>query len=515
MLTTREPSASQMQQPLLGQVGLYEIDTEIGRSSSAAVYRALNTSLQYSVALKVLRSGFAHNRAVSRYFIAEGQDGMRLIHPNIVRVYDAGQNDGVAFIAQSLVAGVTLAQQLERQVKPFSLEEAIPLLEEIAKGLEYAHGQGHVHANLKPSNIFLTQRGRVLISDFRVANPAGILRPPDFPMGTPAYFSPEQQRSELILTTATDIYALGLIAFQMLTGQLPYSSDDSTYASPQVHAGMLTALRRTDVAVRRELVLIFNRTFSANASERFPSASALVQAMAGATQQRLETLHLFNSTNSVKSENGHGDVGANGFGREGFKTNGVHSAPDHSSVANHQDAPAVHRRQSVAQSDMTTALVLHRPAALVLASSMPKLLPRLTKVQKQEQRDLSWFALGAGVILMSMIVLGVMNTTTHLLAAETFTRPDALEPAVASSLLYIWLTTLAGWLRALHIIDFISPFPGLIVSGVLVALLFQKEFLRDYAGPQRARWWRILNYSIPPLTILFFALLTLQILALL
>ena len=104
-----------MQQPQLGQIGLYEIDNEIGRSSSAVVYRALNTSLQYPVALKVLRSGFAHNRAVARYFIAEGQDGMRLIHPNIVRVYDAGQSDEVAFIAQSLVEGMTLAQQMERQ----------------------------------------------------------------------------------------------------------------------------------------------------------------------------------------------------------------------------------------------------------------------------------------------------------------------------------------------------------------------------------------------------------------
>ena len=190
-------------------------------------------------------------------------------------------------------------------------------------------------------------------------------------------------------------------------------------------------LRNIDALIRRELVRILNRTLAQTASERFPSASAFVQALAGATQNRADTLRLFSPTVAQTEELHSTEAAENGFvttgfERNGFEKNGMYSGQAPLMLPQVQTAFARNGHAPPMVPGVTTALILHRPAPLALASSLPKLKSQLTMVQKREQRDLSWFAFGSGAILMTMLVLGVMNTTMHLSSVEM--SSSALTP---------------------------------------------------------------------------------------
>ena len=207
------------------RLGQYEILGQLGRGGMATVYRAYQPTLEREVALKVLPEDLVGQPGFKARFHREAVAVARLKHPNILSVYDHGEQDGVTYIVSELVEGGTLAERLGA---PIQLEYCIRILRPIADALDYAHGEGVVHRDVKPSNILLDRRGAPILADFglaRVAENAGDerLTQTGALLGTPTYMAPEQCTGREAGPPA-DVYALAVIAFEMITGRVPFSA---------------------------------------------------------------------------------------------------------------------------------------------------------------------------------------------------------------------------------------------------------------------------------------------------
>ena len=208
----------------------YRIEDEIGRGGMAVVYRARDLRLERLVAIKVLPPELAHDPAVRERFTREAQTSAQLAHPHIVPIYDVGERDGVAYFVMGLVAGGNLAQRLDHQARR-PVDEVRRLLAETADALAYAHLRGVIHRDVKPDNILLEpESGRALVTDFGIARAieSGTrLTLTGVAVGTPTYMSPEQAVGERDLDGRSDLYSLGVLGYQMLTGRPPFAAGNS------------------------------------------------------------------------------------------------------------------------------------------------------------------------------------------------------------------------------------------------------------------------------------------------
>ena len=217
-----------MLEDLTGQVlGPYRLEALIGRGGMATVYRAHQTSMQRDVAIKVMAPHLAGNPEFVARFEREARVIARLQHPHILPVFDFGRTDAYIYLVMRLVEGGVLSDKLRQ---PLSLQQVGRFLDQIASALEYAHKQGVVHRDLKPTNVLLDEEDNVYLTDFGIAKmvagaTTGVsLTATGNVMGTPAYMAPEQWRSEPV-DARTDIYALGVMLYEMLLGALPFQSD--------------------------------------------------------------------------------------------------------------------------------------------------------------------------------------------------------------------------------------------------------------------------------------------------
>ena len=208
----------------------YRIEDEIGRGGMAVVYRARDLRLERLVAIKVLPPELAHDPAVRERFTREAQTSAQLAHPHIVPIYDVGERDGVAYFVMGLVAGGNLAQRLDHQARR-PVDEVRRLLCDTADALAYAHLRGVIHRDVKPDNILLEpESGRALVTDFGIARAieSGTrLTLTGVAVGTPTYMSPEQAVGERDLDGRSDLYSLGVLGYQMLTGRPPFAAANS------------------------------------------------------------------------------------------------------------------------------------------------------------------------------------------------------------------------------------------------------------------------------------------------
>lgn len=205
------------------QIGPYRLVAEIGHGEIGLVYRAIDTLYERTVALKVLRTHVAQDLVLARHFVSAGREAMRLRHPNIVRVYDAGQADGLFYVAMDLVAGSTLEARLAQNPGEWKPDDALNVVEQVGAALEYAHRRGLVHHNLKPSNIFLAADGRVWVSDFDgvPARATENGHPLYYRLKNPVFLAPEQARGDEQIDAAADIYSLAALAYRLLVGRPP------------------------------------------------------------------------------------------------------------------------------------------------------------------------------------------------------------------------------------------------------------------------------------------------------
>jgi len=213
----------------MNKYGRYEVRKKLGEGGMGAVYLAYDPRLGREVALKVIGAFVSDKDKSQQRFNREAQAMAGLNHTAIVPIYDFGEQDGQPYLVMRLMLGGSLGELLHKK-KRFTLAEAIQLLERLAPALEMAHARGMVHRDLKPDNILLDQFGHPAITDFGLVKwfNASTLTKSNrmIGMGTPPYMSPEQGRGHSDLDQRTDIYALGVILFQLLTGQWPYQSDN-------------------------------------------------------------------------------------------------------------------------------------------------------------------------------------------------------------------------------------------------------------------------------------------------
>ncbi len=207
------------------KIGRYEILNELGRGGMATVYRAYDPRFKRAVAIKVLPREFLHDPSFRARFDREAQTIATLEHPAIVPVYDFGEDADQPYLVMRYMPGGSLSDRLKQG--PLAMHEASTVLTRLASALERAHQMGVIHRDLKPQNVLFDQYGSAFLSDFGSAYivQASTALTGDAIIGTPAYMSPEQARGDDDLDGRSDIYALGAILFEMLTGEQPYEAD--------------------------------------------------------------------------------------------------------------------------------------------------------------------------------------------------------------------------------------------------------------------------------------------------
>ena len=205
----------------------YRIEKELGRRRMATVYLAVQESLQRPVALKVMKAALAADEEFAERFVREARTAASLQHSSIVAIHDAGQAGHHSYIAMEYVAG----GELKDRLRAGAMEEvaAVTVIRQIAAGLNYAHGKGFVHRDVKPENILFREDGTAVLSDFGIARAIGSatrMTGTGMSIGTPHYMSPEQARGRNV-DGRSDLYALGVVFQELLTGRVPFYAQDS------------------------------------------------------------------------------------------------------------------------------------------------------------------------------------------------------------------------------------------------------------------------------------------------
>lgn len=254
----------------------YLVEAEIGRGGMATVYQAKDLELSEDVALKVFRPLAQDEQGLSR-FRQELKVSRRLIHRNITRVYDMGVHQGMRYISMELLIGHSLE---ELNGSPWALRRGLDCLIQVCQGLSAAHAQGVIHRDIKPGNLFLTREGLAKIMDFGIARQRAAhgMTQVGMIVGTPEYISPEQIRGEVARETS-DLYALGVVAYEMFTGRKPFVHDELV---PLLQMHLMSppdppSQHRPELPSGLEAAIL--TLLRKEPNERFPSARALEQAL--------------------------------------------------------------------------------------------------------------------------------------------------------------------------------------------------------------------------------------------
>lgn len=273
-------------QKLPEQIGKYRIQAILGRGAMGVVYQGLDPHIERRVAIKVIRKGaFAEDElheALQR-FRREAQAAGRLLHPNIVTIYEYGEEKDTAFIAMEYVEGDTLKDRLAGR-RPFTLAEIADILDQLLTGLGYAHAGGIVHRDIKPDNLIFGPDNTLKIMDFGVARlESSSLTMAGSVMGTPSYMAPEMFTGEAI-DQRSDLFSAGIILYQLLTGSKPFAAPSMTVIMHQVVNVMPPGPSQMNSRLAKPLDKLIATCLAKNPAERFQNAAdfrtALQQAFA-------------------------------------------------------------------------------------------------------------------------------------------------------------------------------------------------------------------------------------------
>jgi len=252
----------------------YDIEGEIGEGAMASVYLATQRSLERKVALKVMAAALAADPSFCERFLREGKTLARLSHPHTVTIHDIGNVDELYYMAMEYLPNGTLKERIAAGMTP---EQGVTLIRQIASALGYAHAQGLVHRDVKPANILFRADGTAVLSDFGIAKSLDDrtqFTQAGFAVGTPSYMSPEQARGQEIDGRA-DLYALGVVLYEILVGKLPYNGTD---ALSTALAHLTEPLPELPVHHGRYQEVL-RKLLAKDPAERFPDAAALLRAL--------------------------------------------------------------------------------------------------------------------------------------------------------------------------------------------------------------------------------------------
>ncbi|MEL6105320.1 MAG: serine/threonine-protein kinase [Planctomycetota bacterium] len=277
---TLPPDPHQTAQPMSRseRVGAYELVEEIARGGMGVVFKAKHSKLNRIAALKMILGGRFSSEADIRRFQIEAEAAAKLDHPGIVPVYDIGEHDGQPFFAMKFIDGDSLAGKIAHYQNDSRV--AAELMSSVARAVYHAHQRGILHRDLKPANILIDHDGRPLITDLGLAKSTADdsnLTNTGAVLGTPSYMSPEQARGEQSLTTASDIFALGTILYELLTGRPPYKRGSSIETVMSVINDTAEAPRRVNASLDADLELICLKCLEKEPENRYATAAQLAQ----------------------------------------------------------------------------------------------------------------------------------------------------------------------------------------------------------------------------------------------
>jgi serine/threonine-protein kinase len=265
---------------LTGQAfGPYQITEKIGEGGMAVVYKGYQPSLNRYVAIKVLREEMSHDEQLVTRFRREALAVAELHHPNILHVYDAGFAQGVYYIVMAYVDGGSLKELITRG--SLEVDRAVSIGSQLADALHHAHELGLVHRDVKPSNVLMTREGRPLLCDFGIAkavNESVGLTRTGTAIGTPEYMAPEQVQGQKV-DARTDIYAMGLVLYEMLTGWVPFSATTPMATLYKQVNEPPPPLTQSNVSVPDWLEQVVEKALAKRPSDRFQHANEMANAL--------------------------------------------------------------------------------------------------------------------------------------------------------------------------------------------------------------------------------------------
>jgi len=263
----------------------YEVDQEIGRGGMGIVYRARDKRLKRHVAIKLLPPELSFRRDIRSRFLREAETAAQLSHPNIVPIYSVDEVGNLVFFVMACIDGDNLAKQLQNR-GPLPIDDVRRWLQEVGEALAYAHTRGVIHRDIKPDNILIDAiDGRALVTDFGIARAATDsgdtprLTATGMAIGTPAYMSPEQASGDRDLDARSDLYSLGIVAYQMLVGEPPFIGNTTPALLVKHLAEMPVPVDQRRRDVPPDLTRIVMRLLEKAPEQRFQTAGEMLQAM--------------------------------------------------------------------------------------------------------------------------------------------------------------------------------------------------------------------------------------------
>jgi len=262
----------------------YTIEGEVGRGGMGVVYRARDERLQRRVAIKVLPPELAFQQDIRQRFTREAQTAARLAHPHIVPIHSVGEGQGLVYFVMGYVDGESVAARIRRRGQ-LPVEEVRRIMRETADALSAAHALSVIHRDIKPDNILLEgTRGRVMVTDFGIAKAlsatsGATLTGVGVAIGTPAFMSPEQAAGERTIDGRSDLYSLGIVTYQMLTGSLPFNAPSVAGILMKQITEPAPDLRKLRPDTPEDLALAVARCLEKDPENRWPTADALRRAL--------------------------------------------------------------------------------------------------------------------------------------------------------------------------------------------------------------------------------------------
>ena len=284
----------------------YKLLQRVGSGGMAAVYKAQDLSLGRLVAVKILHESLTDDAVFLRRFQEEAHAAANLSHPNIVTVHDIGQDNSRSYIVMEFVDGQTLKGMIrevkEKSGRGLSIPQTVDLAIQICAGIGYAHRAGLVHCDVKPQNVLITRDNRVKVADFGIARAVNQSEHSSSMMwGTPHYFAPEQAAGQAA-TPASDVYAIGIIIFEMLTGRLPFESDTlAGLVLKHLHESP-PLISQINATVPPQLEQIINKVLSKEPVGRYRTAGQLEQILRAYQESGRQETGVFMAENPPPAE---------------------------------------------------------------------------------------------------------------------------------------------------------------------------------------------------------------------
>jgi len=255
--------------------GRYEVIERVGGGGMALVYKAQDLLLNRNVAIKVLRQQFVHDEEFIRRFRREAQSAASLSHPNVVSIYDVGQEDDVHYIVMEYVEGKNLNEIIKERA-PLQVDEAVRIASQIADALDHAHHNQIIHRDIKPHNILIGRNGRVKVTDFGIARAvtSTTITQTGSVVGSVHYFSPEHAKG-IVTGEKSDLYSLGIVLYQMLTGQLPFLGESPISVALKHLQEEFDEPRKFNPLIPQSVENVILKSMRKNPQERYQSAKEM------------------------------------------------------------------------------------------------------------------------------------------------------------------------------------------------------------------------------------------------